>query len=273
MSENTDIPKEDTRNRALKAADAVIDNLTNPTNAFAAANWTAVAGDPSSAVIDNVVAGIALAMTTVGTTKDSLNDAPISTPFYALSGVNYTLATMMLVREAQNGFANGGTLMLAISLAGWATGHLLIARQIQNDTKPKGVVDNANTYYGVSDITATHVSPPPGGINIAAVILGGAGLARTFFEKALPEAINKHITPPRLYAASYTAGAIGTALNTAGSTVTMNPNMEEMQLMAAWAYANFDSGFNRRAKNIVRRITGNPILPPPETLTEPSTLD
>lgn len=213
-------------------------------------------------IVDHIVAGTALTLTTVGTTKDSLNDRPISTPFYALSYINYTLAAFLALREALNGFENTHSVLLSISLAGWATGHLLNARQIKESTSPKGVLDNANTHYGYSDLTSVHVSPPPGGVNFFALVLGGAGLVRTFFESAIPKTIKKYVTAPRLYALSYCMGALGTAMNVDEAVViARNSNMIGMQLQAAWAYINFDSGIGRKLKNTFRKAMGAPLIP------------
>ena len=106
---------------------------------------------------------------------------------------------------------NQSAAALSIALAGWALGHYMTAREIQSGTKPPTTFQNGQIHYGYADATAVHIGSTQ--LNIPALACMSLGLTCALLDEkinasGIPDFIKDQVTPPRIYAASYLAGAI-----------------------------------------------------------------
>ena len=197
--------------------------------------------------------GIALtaaaAVATIGTKAyESATGRPLGLPYYVLAAVNGLTAASVIY----NGIHTQGlhhlltsfdaearrTLLSATAFTQWGVGHVIHGLHDAQKTTAKGALDNAQTYYGVGDISAVQGNPCAAG-------LFALGLAKALRNTGGPPPevtspktfVKKHLTAARLYGVGYFLGS-------AFSLATGNPAFAGAQALWGTGYLHFEPQLN-----------------------------
>jgi hypothetical protein len=195
------------------------DAATDPALWFSTGNliWSLSTAEKTGIVLNAAVTTAVLATRI----RNSLRDEEKAiVPLYITGAVNMATAVSALVKGTMDlgltglfNFTNPESrkqVFSALAYAGWGVTHLIVGYTQKHKHSPRRTGDPM-IYAGVAD-TAILLAKPTEGINYVSLAIVGAGLLQAAFNKNIPAKIEHalsrlHITPVRLYTASYLTGS------------------------------------------------------------------
>ncbi|QQG35553.1 MAG: hypothetical protein HYS17_08470 [Micavibrio aeruginosavorus] len=236
------------------------DIATDPAVWFSTGNlvWSLATAEPLGIALNAAVTAAA----TGARIRNSLREEEKGlVPLYITGTVNCATSVSALIRGAMDPglshlFDIAGNpearkqVFSALAYAGWGITHLIMGYQQRHGISPRAL-GNPMIYAGIADVSILLANPGQD-TNYPSLALVSAGLFQASFREKFPTAIrnalsNKHITPVRLYAASYITGSFMAA--TAG-----NPLYAGVLALWGGGYTLFDPAIRQVIRKTLNEI-------------------